>query len=237
MKFQMSVPKPCHENWNKMTPAEKGRFCTSCKKEVIDFTKLSNKQIAFEVNKGKSLCGRLKKEQLETVVNVPEKNSFRGVVAASILLSIISVSEGVIAQVCKKTEKVPVLKNDSIVHLEKKNDFKKVKVFGNVNDVSGGLPGVMVVLKGTTIGAETDFDGNFVVEIPKNQEKKNILVFSFVGYESREVEITNYNKNLKVTLKEDDNILGEVVVGMVISSKPNFFQRFLNIFRKKENRR
>jgi hypothetical protein len=37
-KFQLQIPEPCHEDWNKMTPVHKGRFCDSCEKAVVDFT-------------------------------------------------------------------------------------------------------------------------------------------------------------------------------------------------------
>lgn len=47
MKFNyaISIPKPCHEDWSKMTPSEKGRFCQSCSKSVIDFTQMSQQSI------------------------------------------------------------------------------------------------------------------------------------------------------------------------------------------------
>jgi hypothetical protein len=46
-KLQLQVPVPCHEDWDKMTDAEKGRFCSSCQKTVIDFSKMSDREIAL----------------------------------------------------------------------------------------------------------------------------------------------------------------------------------------------
>ena len=36
------IPNPCHEDWNKMTPEDKGRHCSVCDKVVIDFTKMDS---------------------------------------------------------------------------------------------------------------------------------------------------------------------------------------------------
>jgi hypothetical protein len=45
-QIQMTIPQPCDENWGDMTPTEKGRFCASCCKQVIDFTNMSDSQLA-----------------------------------------------------------------------------------------------------------------------------------------------------------------------------------------------
>lgn len=74
-KNSISIPKPCHENWDAMLLEEKGRFCNSCSKTVIDFTKSSDEEIAnyFQNNIGIKTCGRFKKEQLKSVkIEIPE---------------------------------------------------------------------------------------------------------------------------------------------------------------------
>jgi len=37
-RFTISIPEPCTENWNEMTPTERGKFCAHCQKDVIDFS-------------------------------------------------------------------------------------------------------------------------------------------------------------------------------------------------------
>lgn len=65
-KLTLSIPKPCHEDWDKMTTADKGRFCGSCQKDVIDFTSMSEGQlIAFFKKPKGSVCGRFRNDQLE----------------------------------------------------------------------------------------------------------------------------------------------------------------------------
>lgn len=69
-KHKISIPEPCHEKWDKMTPAENGRFCLSCSKTVIDFTKMLPNEVQhfFMVNQNKSICGRFKNSQLENII-------------------------------------------------------------------------------------------------------------------------------------------------------------------------
>lgn len=59
------IQEPCHENWAKMNPTEKGAFCQKCAKEVIDFTGKSKHEIKTTLleEKGKSLCIRLHVDQ------------------------------------------------------------------------------------------------------------------------------------------------------------------------------
>ncbi|WP_172623101.1 T9SS type A sorting domain-containing protein [Flavisolibacter ginsenosidimutans] len=73
-KIQLSVPKPCHENWNEMTPDDQGRFCASCQKSVIDFSTMSDRQLAtFFKKPSGSVCGRFHPDQLEREIEIPKK--------------------------------------------------------------------------------------------------------------------------------------------------------------------
>jgi len=71
-KISISIPKPCHENWQKMTTLEKGRFCDSCQKQVFDFTKSSDREILRKFNLEENICGRFLKTQLERDIVVPK---------------------------------------------------------------------------------------------------------------------------------------------------------------------
>ena len=83
------------------------------------------------------------------------------------------------------------------------------EVKGVVVDASGSpLPGVSIVVKNTTKGASTDFDGNFTIS---NVQKGETLVFSFIGYNTKEFLVNNANF-INVTLSEDTQSLEEVVV-------------------------
>jgi len=65
--MKLSINNPCHENWDAMTPNEKGAFCLSCQKTVVDFSQKSIEQIKDffkEVPKTESVCGRFEERQL-----------------------------------------------------------------------------------------------------------------------------------------------------------------------------
>ncbi|MEW4922322.1 TonB-dependent receptor [Algibacter sp. 2305UL17-15] len=84
-----------------------------------------------------------------------------------------------------------------------------IEVSGNVQDNTGvPIPGVNVIVKGTSTGAVTDFDGNFT--IPDLQTGAT-LVFSYVGYVTKEIVVANATK-LTIQLEEDLAQLDEVVV-------------------------
>ena len=74
-KFQLQIPEPCHEDWNKMTPGDKGRFCDSCQKTVHDFTGMSDAQLIafFKKPSTGSVCGRFYNDQLERDFEIPRK--------------------------------------------------------------------------------------------------------------------------------------------------------------------
>ncbi|EJL75419.1 TonB-dependent receptor [Chryseobacterium populi] len=62
--MKLSIPKPCHENWEYMTPDEKGRFCQICSETVQDFTGFSDEELLNRLNSGEKICGRFRGDQL-----------------------------------------------------------------------------------------------------------------------------------------------------------------------------
>ena len=83
-------------------------------------------------------------------------------------------------------------------------------ISGKVTDESDGspIPGVNVVVKGTTTGTVTDIDGKYQLQ---TKEGATTLVFSYVGYKSQEVPIDNQT-TIDIALKPDALALEEVVV-------------------------
>ncbi|WP_299129740.1 SusC/RagA family TonB-linked outer membrane protein [uncultured Winogradskyella sp.] len=81
-------------------------------------------------------------------------------------------------------------------------------VTGTVSDASGPLPGVNVIVKGTSNGSQTDFDGNYTIN---DVASEATLVFSYVGYKTQEIPVNN-RSSINVVLEEDAAALNEVVV-------------------------
>ncbi|PZR24111.1 MAG: hypothetical protein DI539_01470 [Flavobacterium psychrophilum] len=96
MNSHFSVPKPCHENWNAMTPAEQGRFCSVCSKNVTDFTQMSNEEIVVYLRKNSAngVCGRFRNDQLQQkiAINIPNRvlysqTKFRNIFLLALLVT------------------------------------------------------------------------------------------------------------------------------------------------------
>lgn len=84
------------------------------------------------------------------------------------------------------------------------------KITGKVVDEKGNpLPGVTVIIKGTSLGTVTSVEGEFTITLPVADGQA--LLFSFVGMETMEVKITDKN-DYKIVLKEDVKALDDVVV-------------------------
>lgn len=84
-----------------------------------------------------------------------------------------------------------------------------IKVTGTVIDsYKEPLPGVNVVVKGTTVGTITDIDGRFSIAVPN---KKSILAFSFIGYDTKE-QVVGDKTSYTILLTDDTQLIDEVVV-------------------------
>ena len=81
-------------------------------------------------------------------------------------------------------------------------------VSGTVSDANGPLPGASVVVKGTTYGTQTDFDGNYTLN---DVAADAVLVFSYIGFSAQEIAV-NGQTTINVVLEENASELDEVVV-------------------------
>ncbi len=86
---------------------------------------------------------------------------------------------------------------------------QEIQVSGKVTDAANGstLPGATVMIKGTTNGALTDIDGNYSLKVNSG----SILVYSFIGYDTQEVTITN-QREINISLQQSSTTLEQVVV-------------------------
>lgn len=116
--IQLSIPEPCHEGWDKMTQVERGRYCQSCQKTVVDFSQMSDKQIIEHISKlATQTCGHFYTDQLNRSLieaNEPKKSWWRSgwnMVAASFLFSTASYAQGNVS--VKKTKPASVIVDKS----------------------------------------------------------------------------------------------------------------------------
>lgn len=119
-----------------------------------------------------------------------------------------------------ENETVIVKRNPSLLTKNKNSkDNLQLSITGNVKDEFGQpLPGANIVEKATSNGAQSDFDGNFSLNV---SDKNAILIISYIGFLTKEV-VLNDQTNLTIILQEDSAKLDEVVlVGYGKLSKEN----------------
>ncbi|MGS2762203.1 SusC/RagA family TonB-linked outer membrane protein [Sinomicrobium sp. M5D2P9] len=84
----------------------------------------------------------------------------------------------------------------------------QITISGTVSDAMGPLPGANILVKGTTNGTQSDFDGNYSLD---NVGEDDILVISYVGFKTQEIPV-NGRSTINITMSEDAQALDEVVI-------------------------
>ena len=220
--LNLDINSPCSENFNKFIPSQKGGFCGSCKKEVIDFTTMSSQDIIayFKDKNTIDTCGRFNSNQLKTyTTNIQKRKKLSVLSGLSLaLLSIFSIRTAQ-AQDTNKNTKVA----DKNLEIKSSNSEKTITVQGTVTEESGlPLLGANIILQGTSIGIATDFDGNF--KFPEKLKKGDVLLISYIGYASKKIVVDTDNATTNITLNVNMSpdscvLLGKVAVKQVYKSK------------------
>lgn len=232
-RLDISISEPCSEKFNRFKPAQSGRFCKSCQKEVIDFRKMSDQQIInYFKNNNNETCGILKKSQLknyEVDANIKGSRSLKYITAASLaLFSLMSVSNANAQVPNDKTEISP--RKTMAVAVSELDLVQGHVVTGMISDETSPIPGANIVLKNTTTGTTTNFDGVF--KFPKPLKTGDVLVVSYIGYKSQEIVIQENLWNLNIVLKDEFLcMMGKVNVNSeVYKSKKTLWQKIKGIY-------
>lgn len=227
-KLHISIPEPCHENWQNMTLAEKGRFCNRCQKKVFDFTSSTDKEIINTFNQNENLCGRFLNSQLNRDLIKPQKKSSLWLTTTSALISFIGLgSQDAIAQGEIKTEQTDrnVIVGKTLLPVQ-----KEFEISGIVTDETGPLPGANISVKGKNISTQSDFDGKYKIKV----QIGDILIFEYEGMETQELKITDKCTNQTIQSQLKTKLIN-ATTGVVVIKKRSFFSRafhsFGNLFR------
>jgi hypothetical protein len=224
-KLYLSISEPCHEDWNKMTAVEQGRFCSSCQKNVVDFTNKSDKEIiSFFNNYNGSTCGRFNDEQLDRPIQqikLKPASSFLKYAAGLLMpafLFAIKVKGQSKEQFQQQTSKQMCMPSPKVANIMlgkvASNHQKLIEIHGSVIDeiTKEPLPGVSVMIKETNQGVVTDANGRYSIYITS---KKAVVQFSSIGYEMKEIKSVELNKTTGVVVKMKSgatHLSGEVIV-------------------------
>lgn len=186
--IKIKIADPCHENWDKMLEEEKGRFCLSCAKPVVDFSRMTNEDIIhyFEQNAGKKVCGRIATHQHDTPISNYQKVItpwFNRYVAGFLMaLGFYNTSK---AQTTTTVNQHQTMKGDMAV-TPVKTPNKKLVITGRVlaYDTKKALKGAIVKIDGSDLSVTTDKNGNYSITIPERYQNASlILLISYLGYD------------------------------------------------------
>lgn len=234
-KIQISIPQPCNEGWENMLPEEKGRFCLTCQKSLIDFSILTDSQVIsiLEKSNGK-VCGRFSKDQLNKVLeeeNLYSQNRllkiagflfpfliFNSTYAKSINSTFgITQIEKKIQNEESKTEKMDHTPTDSMKFISLiVQDFDTGEFLSFVN---------IYIDSSKTPIAITDIDGRAKFQVSSSA---NFIRIQSIGYFTLVENILpiDFNYELNIRLNSEDQLIeGDIII---IRNKPKWWQ-----FRKK----
>lgn len=219
--LSLSVPVPCHEDWDKMLPEEKGRFCNSCQKAVIDFSVMSDRQIAeFFKKPSSSVCGRFHQDQLERNIEPPKKRLPWLKYFFTIAIPTFLTAKKVAAQGEVVVKGKPAICVDSSKKNEAKprtEDSKSRKISGQVFEESGkSIPYASIEVTGLDFKMVTltDSNGKYSLGVPN---KPSEVLITAVGYNSQRIKIGDQDiVNITLASRLYEATLGVVVVATKI---------------------
>ncbi|MEM6345028.1 MAG: carboxypeptidase-like regulatory domain-containing protein [Bacteroidota bacterium] len=225
MKFKLSIPEPCHEDWAAMTPNEKGRFCAACNKTITDFRTMSTREILAQLSasSGKT-CGRFAPHQLGEKELVKAKPWTKYLAAAGIIASLGMTKLSAQEKMAKV--KLPPIENhynedgEKAVTRPNLTQQLPLEISGQVIDGGDQSPliGVAVLVKGTTLGCFTNEEGFFSLRLPDfDKQKELILRIDYIGFTTHYVSVPlkegQYQYELSpINLEDYVLLMGEVAI-------------------------
>ena len=188
-KLQLSIPEPCQENWQNMTPTQQGRFCKTCAKEVIDFSTMTDMQVLhyFSNMTHEKVCGRALPEQLDRTISRPEppkRKLFRYWNYIAMFFMFFVKGNNAAAQNNAKppTELSPVNNCDIRGQIAVKQESRMVT--GKITDKDGNpVSYASVKVKGTSTGIYADANGAYLIRVNSNA----ILIITAAALKAVEV--------------------------------------------------
>ena len=232
--FSIQIPEPCHENWAEMTPTEQGRFCQNCQKVVVDFSKMSDRDLTqwFAARAGKRVCGRVNHNQLNRDFSYVNHSKSTFYQRTAILVSGLFFATSAYGQDYKPKE--ITTKGDTILvhppqYAEPLKTEKKARILRGVvlNERGEPITSAYVVIKETSISTITDSEGIFKIVLSANFDKTEQiqLEVQLLGYKSVERIINLKSQNsldkMEIRLVEDtDMLLGKMTVTEIKPKPP-----------------
>ncbi len=216
------IPQPCPQSWAAMTPRGPGRHCAACQKTVIDFTQKTDAEILAVLKQAAgNACGRFRAEQLGRPLlplAVQGPSRWRAWLAAAVALWGLREGIGAPTKAQSPTEQyAPGPPAVSTARTASPETHLSILVEGVVTDSISHdrLPGVIIMLKDTTIGTYTKADGTFQLQIPSLLLERGpaVLVIRYVGFATHQIKLPAAidASVINVALTLSPAVLGEIV--------------------------
>ena len=210
-KIQLSIPEPCHQNWDGMTPTQHGRYCNACAKEVIDFSNMSDSDVLnyFLKEKNDTICGRAFPDQLDrNIYAASQKKKYwqwQYILTAFLFFMkpAKTKAQGAVVYITADTaSKGNPLK-------EKVSNIKKITINGIIKDEKGiPVPFASIKIKGTNKGSSAKENGSFSLEVDSLAVS---LQVSAVGYVTKQVSIEALPEK-EIALAKHNQLMKEVII-------------------------
>lgn len=231
MQFKIEIPKPCHEKWNEMTPTERGRYCASCKKEVLDFRFSTKHELGLLVKSNSEICGRFNDKHINQKLSIREKSRLGKLALILSIPTFLTLNSPIFAQKNESQIEFNEINNST----ENLNLNDSIVISGNIRDLNGPLPGANIAIDRIRKGITTDWDGNFELILNRSEvNSKEIITVSSLGFEviNQKIILNTNRITINEVMTESNPLLGEIVITSY--KKPSIFRRIGNLFKKKE---
>lgn len=203
----IDVPNPCSENWDDMRATTNGKFCTSCEREVIDFTQMNDQEIIKYFKNNKNFCGSFNPYQLNrNYYAETHKMRYRLRRFVAVFMAFISLKHLPASGLNNKLETVQQLTDQmNFDEPETKNaDYYRISGKVTVKDSSllNNIP-IHIRIAYTDIDIQPDFNGNYEIVINKDLIKQYTIVSFFhpnLKHESRTIHISSFPQILNIEL-------------------------------------
>lgn len=211
--LQLSIPEPCHENWQHMTPTQQGRYCNACAKEVVDFSMMTDTEVLnyFTTLTHEKVCGRALPAQLDRIIARPKepvKRLFWYWNYLVMFFMFFSKTNTVKAQggIRTVTELSPVKPVDDNIG---EGIITSWVVKGKVTDIDGNpVPFATIKIRGNRAGFSADAGGAYSIRV----KTADLLIISAIGFKGAEVPVGTHTLIYTVLDKPATMLTGDVVV-------------------------
>ena len=190
--IHISIPTPCNESWGGMDMTERGAFCNSCQKEVIDFSAMTDREVINYLAMHQTGCGKFRNDQLNTHLTIPRVHNGFMKWKALLLGLLPFFSMRVAHAAASKNENLQILQESKNTAVDEED--KQIITGRVVSDSGNAIYGAVLEIidsAGEYIGPRTATDsmGYFCIKPDKYLLSPRLRVFK-MGYQP-EIQFLN----------------------------------------------